>query len=241
MAGAVVVFTLGLAAGRATGPAETGTAPSLPSEAALHPPTAETEGATSPSVRQEPTFESRPSDPAGGWPAAYPQTPEGAVAAATDYLLALDGPAFLDEQRRARLLEVIAARQAHDELAATFRRGAVVVAGQLDMPQVGTSEDRLVWRAIPAGWQVRAYNGRQATVAVWAVGILLTEEWRPPRPVWTTTEFRLVFEDGGWRLLGLDSHDGPIPAGVVGPDLGPLARAVNAFHRFRHWPAPTGR
>lgn len=115
--------------------------------------------------------------------------------------------------------------------------------GSLVVSQLGLTPDVLtdatfVWRAVPAGWQLRAFIPDRAVVAVWATGVAVARGRPLVQPGWSTTEVELVWERGGWRLVGFNTEPGPHqPAAASDAAGAAAARAINRFEPFVYLPA----
>jgi hypothetical protein len=204
------------------------TAPTQPDEQAA----ADADGSTS--------SRSDPPDPLVDASAPdYPRTREGAVAAATAYSLALDGPRIFDPAHRRQILRDVATEDARTELEGAFADGVGLIASQLGLEADTFDEPSTVWRAVPGGWQLLDYDRAVATVAIWAAVVAIAEDQLLIEPAWQTTEMTVVWERGGWRLAGFTSRPGPDPAFVGAPDGDPVAARINAFAPYRHWPQPS--
>ena len=174
-------------------------------------------------------------------PASYPRTPAGAVAAATAYGLALDGPAVFEPAHRSAVLDAIAADGVRDELAATFADGLDLITSQLDLDQRSAKDPGFVWRVVPGGWQLRAYDRSSATVAIWAAVVVMVDDRLLIEPGWQTSEVELTWERDGWRLVGFRTEPGPNPTFATGPGADPVGQRINEFKPFRHWPDQSDR
>jgi hypothetical protein len=167
--------------------------------------------------------------------AEYPRTREGAVAAATAYALALDNPNIFDAGYRLAVLEEIAAAATRAELVAAFDEGLGLIGSQLHLDAEVVSDPGFVWRAVPGGWQVSDYDRTSASVGVWTAVMAIADGRLLVQPSWRTTEVTLVWERGGWRLVGFHTGPGPDPT-LLSADAGAVARQINAFEPYRHWP-----
>lgn len=177
-----------------------------------------------------------PAEPSGGADAGeYPQSREGAVAAATAFALALDNRDVFDARYRRAVLEEVAAEAAWAELVAAFDEGLALIGSQLHLDAEVASDPGFVWRAVPGGWQVSEYDRTGATVEVWTAVMAIADGRLLVQPSWRTTEVMLTWERGGWRLVGFRTGAGPDPAATPG-EAGVLARQINAFEPYRHWP-----
>lgn len=142
----------------------------------------------------------------------FPRSREGAVEAATSYGLRLDGPVLLDESSRSALLGDIASDGSRADLESTLARGANLIVTNLGLTEDRIDDPGFVWRVVPGGWEMRAYDGTRATVAIWATGVVLADGQPLAMPGWRTTEVELVWERDDWRLLGFTSRPGPAPS-----------------------------
>lgn len=166
----------------------------------------------------------------------YPRSPDGAVAAATAYGLALDGPGVFDAAHRADVLNAIAARGARDDLEAAFAEGLELISDQLGLDARALADPEFVWRVVPGGWQLRDFDRTHATVAIWAAVVVMADDRPLIEPGWRTSEVTLAWEHGGWRLVGFRTEPGPNPTFVAEQGAEPIARQINTFAPYRHWP-----
>jgi hypothetical protein len=172
---------------------------------------------------------------------AFPRSPEGAVAAATAYGLALDGPEVFDAEHRAQVLDALAAAGARDDLEAAFGEGLDLIMTHLGLDASAREDPGFVWRVVPGGWQLREFDRDGATVAIWAAVVVIANDVLLVEPGWRTTEVTLVWESGAWRLVGFQTEPGPNPTFVAGAVRGePVGRQINAFAPYRHWPHQAG-
>jgi hypothetical protein len=168
----------------------------------------------------------------------FPRTREGAVAAATAYALALDNPQILDPDHREQVLADIAAEASLGELLTVFDEGLAVISSQLQLATDAADDPSFVWRAVPGGWRMVAFDRTTATVAVWSAVMAIADGLLLAEPGWRTTEVALVWERDAWRLVGFQTGPGPDPARTV--EAGSVARQINAFAPYRHWPDTPG-
>jgi hypothetical protein len=167
----------------------------------------------------------------------FSRSADGAVAAATAYGLALDGPEVFDTDHRERVLDEVASVRARDELGATFDEGLELIATHLGIDEAKGDDPGFVWRVVPGGWQLRDFDPHAATVAIWAAVVVMADDALLVEPGWRTTEVKLAWEGGGWRLVGFQTEPGPNPTGTAGaPDGVSVGRQINAFAPYRHWP-----
>ena len=168
--------------------------------------------------------------------AGYPRTAQGAVAAATAYGLALDGPALFDPEHRDTVLDAVAAKDAREDLAEALYEGAELISSQLGVDRGSAHDPGFVWRVVPGGWQLRDYDRSSATVAIWAAVVVMLDDRLLIEPGWQTSEVELVWERDAWRLVGFRTEPGPNPAFAGGPGVDAVGQQINEFAPFRYWP-----
>lgn len=222
--GAAVLFLVGVAVGSA---GNAGPAP------ASRPP---------PEGPHEDPDEGRgpgPSRIEAGVPVGYERTEAGAVAAAANYVVALGGVLLLDPSGRVDAFGAVALPEARNDLE-KLASGIDLVVEQLDLEAI-RSEPGFVFRTLPAGYRLEAYDHDIAVVEVWANGVFVAAGRQPRIPsAWRTTTVRLRWQDGDWRITGLEGEDGPVPTqsgDEPGADL--VGRLINRFEEF--WYAASDR
>lgn len=166
----------------------------------------------------------------------------GAVEAAASYATRIDGPAFLDEVRRERLLDEFASEAARDELSAGLARAAEVIVARLELTSEVIGDEGFVWWSVPVGWQLVRYSPDEAVVAIWGTGVVVADDRQLDQPGWATVEVTLHWERDTWRLAGLRNEAGPTPPLGGAPRAGQVGRQIAAFEPFAHRPMrPVGR
>ena len=191
LGGALLLFALGLAAGRLSAPSEG--QPAAESDALSLPLT--------PSVSLPPDKATRP---------LAARTREGAVRTAVLALSSLADPRLISSRHARREAVAAFAPPAYRaELDPLFDRTYGYLAGIL-----GTSARRgeVVLKMTPLGYRVETYSTRRATVAIWQVTLLATPE-RAPIAAWSTSRAELIWSGGRWRVerFGTDAP-GPVPS-----------------------------
>lgn len=216
----VWVLGLGLAMARATGDSS----PTPASGADAGGVDREVAGIAEPPEAQE------PSTAEGG----HQRTWEGAVEAATAYLLALDGAALFDDVERERLVDLVAADVSRDEMGVALAEVTSMLRAKLNLDD-GRQDDGFVWRGVPAGWRVDSFDRDHAVVSVWSTGVVIARGVPLVQPGWRTTEVELVWERGDWRLVEFRSGPGPEPPPVGGhASSATAARLINEFEPYHH-------
>lgn len=170
----------------------------------------------------------------------YPHTAAGAVAAATNYLVAQSDPQMYVADRRHAVLETIAAPGQADQLIAQVEPGIQLAARGLGLDASGRSNDGvLVSRVLPLGWHLDSYQSDRARVAVWygtLAGVAALHSQTPVTTEYATESIDLVWAAGDWKWSGLVHADGPAPVGGVQPpsSADQIALAVQSFQPYAY-------
>lgn len=190
------------------------------------PPTVQQATETAPDV---------PADPASPATTDQVRTEEGAVAAALSWTVQFTPTLYLDGDARRQAVAAIAATDAEQDLqtitadiAQRFRDAGIT-------PEVAAAGLR---RVIPAGYAVRSFDGDRAEVAIWLAQVTDLEGVAPLSLAWDTQVTTLRWEDDAWRLVSVDSSDGPVPELAAQGD-GQLAQTITAIQgleEFTHVP-----
>lgn len=151
-----------------------------------------------------------PARTAGGVPAGYARSEQGAVAAATTYLAALSGRTVLDPAAREAALDSVVLPSARAAVEPQFRVDAA--GAQASGLTAALADGSLVARTIPAGSRVRSYTPDAASVEVWSVSLLGTRTLNRVGARWRTTTVDLRWDGSDWKLAGIDGRSGPVPS-----------------------------
>ena len=163
------------------------------------------------------TRDKKLASPGGRLTARYERTREGAVAAATAYVGALDGSAILDPARLRRTLEAVASSNSLPGLLRAYEQATSLTRERLGVRT--TPEPVVIVRAAPAGYRIDGFTPEAATISIWRVGIVGSGATVKPRQSWRTEAVSLVWENGRWKVASFRSTPGPTP---------PLATAAAA-------------
>jgi hypothetical protein len=168
-----------------------------------------------------------------GVPVGYPQSVDGARAAAIRYVAVLGGQLMFDPSRRDLALAAVSrgGRPAPDVAARWSTRPNVERAtGARQAQQAGLP---MIAAVAPVLSKVTAYDGDTATVAVWVTAVLGTEQFGSLDQAWVTETVTLLW-DGDWKLAAYDSSPGPVPAlhQVVTPLADALASTADMRGTF---------
>lgn len=174
----------------------------------------------------------KPARDGGSSGSGYDRTRDGAVAAATAYIGALDGPAILDEPRLRKTLASIASAESLDGLVGAYEQAARQTRVRLG---VGTSpEPVVILRTVPVGYRIDRFTPDAATVSLWRVGIVGSGATVEPQQSWRTETASLIWEGENWKVASFRSSPGPTPpltASAPTP-AGELFVSVHEFEEF---------
>lgn len=177
-----------------------------------------------------------PSRSVDGAPIGYAHTAQGAVSAAVQYAVALDGIGLLDDERRATILRHVASDGDRARLEATLSDGASLLRSRLGLDERTLADPAFVWRPVPAGWRLVTHDPAASTVDVWATGVVSIPDRAPIEIGWHTTRVELLWVGGDWKLASFATTDGPTPP-QGRPDVGTAGRAMNRFEPLWYQPA----
>ena len=169
---------------------------------------------------------------AGDAASGYGRTREGAAAAATAYVGALDGPALLDEPRLRKTLASITSAESLDGLVRAYEQAARQTRVRLG---VGTlPEPVVILRTVPVGYRIDRFTPDAATVSLWRVGIVGSGATVEPQQSWRTETVSLVWERENWKVASFRSSPGPTPplSASAPTPAGELFVSVPEFEEF---------
>jgi hypothetical protein len=141
-----------------------------------------------------------------GVPQGFAHTREGAVAAATGFLLT--GQALLD-LAPTQVEDAIGLMTASGSRAAQVARTSTQLTDLREALADGAGPTQYVQSVLAT--RVDAYMPEGARVSMWSVGVLSRRNAAPPQAGWAITTYDLVWEDGDWKLWSEDRDTGPAP------------------------------
>jgi hypothetical protein len=148
-----------------------------------------------------------------GVPVGYPQSANGAVAAAVNYELARSSAAYLtDAATRHAVLRAIMTANAVGQETSAEDAATAQFASSIGLSSSSAAD--LVARAASLGTRVDSYSAQVATVQVWTCGLVGISSANAPLPVtasWVTYTLTLQWEGGDWKLSAVTSTPGPTP------------------------------
>jgi hypothetical protein len=179
---------------------------------------------------------------AGLVPVGYRSNVAGAVAAATNYLTALQSKQVLDDQRRHAIVTTVASPGTADALAATIEPGVkqVKTGLGLDPNGVPASGGVLTMRSGLWAYHVDAYQQRAATISIWyesIVGVATANSHFPVQASYSTITVKLVWAKADWKWAGQAEVSGPTPSGVANgstADVTTLQRVLSTYTPYTY-------
>jgi hypothetical protein len=170
-----------------------------------------------------------------GVPVGYAHTPDGAVAAATNFLTVQDGSLLLHPSEYRAAIDTLAApetkaalRSQAENTLASFQGGS----GLITSAQQGKA---VVYRTTPLAYRLDSYDGRSAAqVSIWAETFIAVDGVLPPAEVWATDAYTVVWTSGDWKLVTTGGSAGPMPTvsqtPVQTPQLPPQLKEFKSYH-----------
>ncbi|WP_194892775.1 hypothetical protein [Catenulispora pinisilvae] len=204
------------------------------------PPATATVGQSAPaSAPSSPAFPSQNGDVLTG----YPDTQDGATAAAANFVAAYGSEAMMTANSRHKLVQEIADPAIVTTLQQQLDQAFTLAAQGFGLDKNGNAPtgQSFVSRAVPFGTTVANYSAAKATVAVWINMISGTAGQGSTHPVsetWSTVTLNLTWVNGDWKWSSFTQADGPtpVPAGQQVSSSSDLQKAVQQFARLRYAP-----
>jgi hypothetical protein len=204
---ALVLFSGGLVLGRSTTRTETA-APTAaqPSVTVANPPASA--GAPATSVARASTV--GPAHLVDGVGVGWAHSREGAVAAATNYTVALGGTLMFDPVARDKAIAALAAPEARAALRRALGEAAELTRKGLKLPQGAAAASQAVVVTAPLGHRVERYDHKKARIAIWTTG-LAGSQAVPVTQGYGVTVVDLEWVRGDWKQVNVTSRPAPIP------------------------------
>lgn len=175
-----------------------------------------------------------PSAQIGGVGVGFSHNRDGAVAAATNLVLALEQAGNTDRDAALRAYRMLAADASKDQLASEM--AASWDSLHKGITDNGPNHSTLFLRTVPVGHDVVRYTDDRATVQVWTLTIVAANGLRQPVATWETASVEVVWEHDDWKVWSADSTAGPAPAWADAPVTATDAflSAVNQLEGYRY-------
>jgi hypothetical protein len=167
---------------------------------------------------QHPTVPAGPAAPRSGTPSGrLAQSKVGAATAALHAVNSIVGAAFESDAEQEAVYSGIASVGTRQDLVDLARSSRGVVKKNLGVTHPG---DRYVARGANLGYRVVSYTPSRAIIDLWSVAIVGGPA-RQPLASFEGTFVTVVWERGGWRLVGFRNHPVPTPAVAAAPVTAP--------------------
>ena len=237
---ALVLFSGGLVIGRSTtrpeSPSPAAPAATPPSVTAANPPASAGAPATG-ATRVSKTGPTRLDHGVGvGWA----HTREGAVAAATNYTVALGGTLVFDPVARDKAIEVLAAPKARAALQRTWGEAAELTRKGLNLPKGAAAASQAVVLTVPMMHRVDQYDQGKARIAIWTTGLAGSPTVTVAQGSGVTV-VDLEWVEGDWKQVKVSSRTAPTPLalGDEGPStLDAFLQQTQDFKEYDYAPRP---
>ena len=195
------------------------------------PTTTQTPTPTATAATAQPTSTS-----VAGVSVGYPDTRDGAKAAAANYTIAYGSDAMFNTTKRHAVLDAIADPTVKPALQAQLDQSFAAVMSRFGLDPNGNPPkgQTFVDRTIPVGVHVFTYADDEAQVAVWTTGIVGLAGAGSTLPVaeaWNTATVTLHWVDGDWKWVAFTQTDGPTPVSGMQPPstVDQISNAVKEF------------
>jgi len=204
------------------------------------PPASATVGSSATTGSSSPAF---PTGSASGALVGYPDTQDGAAAAAANFVAAYGSDAMMTTDSRHKLVKAIADPAIEPTLQQELDQAFALAAQGFGLDKNGNAPtgQTFVSRAVPFGTTVANYSTAKAKVAVWINMIAGTAGQGSTHPVsetWATVTLNLTWVNGDWKWSSFTQANGPtpVPAGQQVSSSSDLQQAVKQFARLRYAP-----
>jgi hypothetical protein len=170
-------------------------------------------------------------------PVGYRPVESGAVDAATNYLVALNSPLVLHPDQVRATEAVMAAPEYRDQLIAAGDANLRALDSSFGLGANAGLGIQVVVRYVPIAFHLDSYDGQHAAVSVWAVWVLAEAGILPPQQHWLTSTMLLEWTAGDWKVTGVGSRPGPVPAPpqqLVPDPSSPLPDALTQYREYQH-------
>jgi hypothetical protein len=206
---ALVLFSGGLVIGRSsTRPESAAPAAAPPSVTAANPPRTADAPATAATTASKagPAREVEGTGVGTGWA----HTQDGAVAAATNYTVALGGTMVFDPAARDKAIAALAAPQAKAAMQRTWRDAAELTRKGLNLPAGAAAAGQAVVVTTPLRYRVEHYDSGKARIAIWTSGLAGSPTVAVTQG-YGVTVVDLAWVKNDWKQVKVSSRTAPTP------------------------------
>ena len=156
-----------------------------------------------------------PTHVVNGVPVGYAHTQDGAVAAATNFLMVVDGPLLTQPNKYLAAIDTLAAPEARGK---QRNAAALRMSGIPDFITYAQHGRTVILRVSPLAYHLDRYGDAGAVVSIWAETLAAVDGVLSLREGWATVVVSLSWSDGDWRLSdvtgGAAGSSGPAPTTI---------------------------
>jgi hypothetical protein len=145
-----------------------------------------------------------------GVPVGYAHTPEGAVAAATNYLTVVDGQLITQPDKYRTAIDTLASPTARTTLRSNAEKDMAALQSGAQLISYAQQGKAVVFRLVPLGYQIGQYADRGTQVSIWAEGFVAVDGVLPMRETWSTSVVTVEWVAGDWKLAGIAPRHLPL-------------------------------
>ncbi|HXM57856.1 MAG TPA: hypothetical protein VOB72_20835 [Candidatus Dormibacteraeota bacterium] len=153
-----------------------------------------------------------PTRTVNGVPVGYAHTQDGAVAAATNFLMVVDGPLITQPDKYRSAIDTLSAPEAREKQRSDAE---TTLSGSQYLITYAEKGRTVVSRVAPLAYHVDRYTGSAAQLSIWAEALIAVDGVISLRELWATTTLTVRWTDGDWRLASIgaptSSSYGPAP------------------------------
>lgn len=169
-----------------------------------------------------------PTQIVAGVPVGYTHDGSGAIAAATNYDVAIGGKQTLDPNTRGPIIAAIVAKSSQSGYAAMYVENAKNI-----LPALGGSLTGAVFQENPIMYHLDSYAPNHAVVSIWQMSVIASPAMSIPRELWGVDQLVVVWENGDWKLsAGTTLPNGPTMAGDTTHFPTPTAQLLSTLGTF---------
>ncbi len=150
-----------------------------------------------------------------GVPVGYAHTQDGAVAAATNFVMVYDGPLNTDPVKYRAAIGTLSAPRSKARFQAEAERSLATfqsATGLISYAQQGRAE---VFRTVPLAFHLDTYSDGTAQVSIWSESFIAIDGVVPAKETWTTATYIVEWATGDWKLSSIGAYkggsEGPVP------------------------------
>jgi len=172
-----------------------------------------------------------------GVPVGYAHTQDGAVAAATNFLMVMGGPLVTQPDKYLSAIDTLAAPEARSKLHGDANRivaGLQNGSGLVTYAQQGRA---VIYRQSPLAYHIDAFNDGTAKVSIWSEGFVAVDGLLPLRETWSTSQISVAWSGDDWKAAsfqGPTDTPGPVPTTIQPSSQGvSLPPQLSTYRSYR--------